>query len=350
MHSQLLRWATFEDTVRAAAWMHDVPVINIIGFSLTGYGEPSYGKLLEDALCAAGWSGNVREISYGGLSINALAGLISLAAKPIQYPDVVGLELATSFFSLHNYTLDQARPLVFAIANHFARSGTQRVFFLNLFRADLDDEDCVVRAIREASIEFGIPILDLKAPFRQMSNNEPFGTTDGIHPDLNGRQIIAGAITHFLASGPWDAARAVPTPMPEYSYLDLVPLLPDLPHHNYSARGKGILAAVAPAEYVADITMAKPEHVVGYCFLYGPETGFIEVTVGAQPSQELITFDEHSYYRRIGFRSLDERSDRVRLHVPRKVRDIALVHPTNLPTEGRCEFICGLIVKRLPQF
>jgi hypothetical protein len=349
MPPQLLKLATFEDAVRAAAWMRDVPAINIIGFSLTGYGDPSSGKLLEDALCAAGWTGTVREISYGGLSINALAGLIQLAAKPIQPSDIVVLELATSFFSLHKYTLDQARPLVFAIANHFARSGSQRVLFLNLFRADLDDEDCVVRAISEASHEFCIPILDLKAPFRKLSYNEPFGTTDGIHPDVNGRQMIAGAITHFLASGPWDRSRALHAPVLEYSYLDLVPLLKDLPRHKYSARGKCIIAAVAPAEFLADITLTKPEHVVGYCFLYGPETGFIEVAVGTLPSEELITFDENSYYRRIGFRPLDKFSDRLRLHVPRKVRDIALVHPTNLLTEGRCEFICGLIVKRATQ-
>jgi hypothetical protein len=105
---------------------------------------------------------------------------------------------------------------------------------------------------------------------------------------------------------------------------------------------------MAPADFEVELVLAKPEHVIGYCFLYGPETGFIEVTVGDQPVQELITFDEHSYYRRIGFRPLDARSDRVKLRVPNNVRDVALLAPTNLPTEGRLEFICGLVMKRTP--
>jgi hypothetical protein len=220
------------------------------------------------------------------------------------------------------------------------------VFFLNLFRADLDDNDCVVQAVREASHTFGIPVLDLKSPFRALSGDKPFGTTDGIHPDPTSRQMIADAMAGFLAAGPCPTARLASAAGPRYGYVDLVSRLPSLAQYEYEARGKGIRAAVAPAGFQAELPLGKVEHVVGYCFLYGPETGFIEVTVGDATMQELITFDEHSYYRRIGFRPLDARGDSVTLRVTEKVREIALIHPTRLPTEGRSEYVCGLIVRR----
>jgi hypothetical protein len=330
------------------AWLRDVPAIDVIGFSLTGYADAaSFGKLLEQGLRAQGWRGEVRDISYGGLSVNALAGLIPLAASPVQTQDIVALELATSFFALHGYSLDQARPLVFAVARHFADRAT-RVFFLNLFRPDLDDSDCVVQAIREASREFGIPILDLKSSFRARLTAAPFGTVDGIHPDAASRQTIADAMANFLVARPCPIAHQASAAGPEYAYVDLVPHLPVLARYDYEGRGKGIRAAVAPAGFQAELRLEQVEHVVGYCFLYGPETGFIEVTVGDTAMQELITFDENSYYRRIGFRPLDAKGDTVSIRVPAKTRAIELVRTSNLPTNGRSEYVCGLIVRRPP--
>lgn len=331
----------------ALEWLRDVPALNVIGFSLTGFGDAtSFGKLLEADLRQHGWAGVVREISYGGLSINALAALTPMAAAPVQVGDIVALELATSFFSQHKYSLDAARPLVFAIAEYFVSRGAQRVFFLDLFRADLDDNDCVVQAIREASRYFDLPVLDLKAMFRSLSIDKPVGTTDGVHPDAAARRMIADAIFGLLASGPWPVARPKPYAGPLYAYVDLVPRIHGLPRHAYEGRGKSICAVVAPAGFHVELELDQSEHVVGFCFLYGPDTGFVEVTVGDHPVQELITFDENSYYRRIGFRPLDAHGNRVAVRVLSKVRDMALVRASGIATQGRRDYLCGLIVKR----
>ena len=96
--------------------------INLIGFSITGYGgDTSFGQLLQTSLRRKGWQGSVRDISYGGLSVNALAGLIKSAASPVYSGDLVGLELATSFFSLQGYKLSDALPYVFSITKYLTR-------------------------------------------------------------------------------------------------------------------------------------------------------------------------------------------------------------------------------------
>lgn len=326
-------------------WLNIIPSINILGFSLTGYGEPSFGNIIESSLRSAGWQGCVREISYGGLSINALAGLIQLAIKPISSLDIIALELATSFFSLHNYTYEQALPLVKFIANHLVETGTRKIFFLNLFRPDLNDDDCVVLAIREVGKHYGIPILDLRQEFRDLLSTNEYGTTDGIHPNLSSRSIIASKVLEFLADGPWPTITSKSSIIQKYSYLDLVPSLADLPRYDYSGRGKQICAAQAHAGFRRELIFTRAESIMGYCFLYGPETGYIKISVGSGEGQELITFDEHSYYRRIGFRPLDTIGDRITIEVPAKVRDVALAKATNLAPGDRCEFICGLVIQ-----
>lgn len=323
------------------------PALDIIGFSLTGYGDAaSFGKVVEQRWRQAGWNGVVREISYGGLSVNALAALIDGAMAPVGPDDIVALELATSFYSLHKYTLQDARPLVDTIAEKVARRGCRHAFFLNLFRADLDDNDCVVQAIRESSERFGIPMLDLKPEFRALSVDGPFGTTDGIHPNLQAREKIADAIARHLEQ-PGLEAPVLPTCAgPTFDYFDLVPFAADYPGHHYEARGKSLDAVVVPADHSLTVELEVPAQLAGFCFLYGPETGFVSVQVDDGQPTELITYDEHSYYRRVGFRPLNARGRRIKVTVLDKVRNIALVRPSNLPPATRADYLCGLVIRR----
>lgn len=327
--------------------------INIIGFSLTGYGDDSsFGALLKERLLPKGWEGWVREISYGGLSVNALAGLIDGAARPVREGDLVVLELATSFFSLQGYKLTDALPYVFHIASYFVNKGGVEILFLNLYRSDLDDNDCVVQAIQRVASYFNIPILDLKAAFRSKAATSSVGTTDGVHPDLDSRRQIALEIDKFISKATFGCLMNRQEGGPAYRYFDLVHALPGMPKISYEARGKGIEALVAMAGDEIFLDFGCELNVVGFCFLYGPETGFVSVEIGNSDAIELITFDEHSYYRRIGFRPVNRVGRSLKVSVLPKTRDIALVRPTALKIESRRDFICGLVIKddccRLP--
>lgn len=319
--------------------------INIIGFSLTGFGDAtSFGRLLQERLQGRGYKGCVREISYGGLAINALAGLIDSATRAARPADWMALELATSFFSLHRYSYDDALPLVFHLVRFLVDRGHRKIFFLNLYRRDLDDEDCVVQAIRTVSRYFGVPILDLKKPFRDAAPGSSDGTTDGIHPDLGSRARIATAIEQFLDENASLTVRNRDGRGPSYRLLEVCALPHERERFHYAGRGKEMSALVLPAGERLSIDLGADEFVTGYCFLYGPETGYAMLSLDGREGLELITFDEHSYYRRIGFRPVQQRGRRAEVVALQKTRDVALVRATALKAESRREFVCGLVL------
>lgn len=321
--------------------------INIIGFSLTGYGnEGSIGKLLEARLQRdSGWQGCLREISYGGLAIDSLSGLLAGACGSVQAGDLVLLEIATSYYSLHGHSLDQARPFVLSMANYLARRQDCLVAFMNLYRQDLQDKDCVVQAIEEASAAFGIPVIDLKTCFRDGRLQGRFIAPDGVHPDLATRELLAQetavALSALQLALPLEPRRDLPS----YHYLDLVPLLPEYERFRYAGRGKELEAAVLPANTTIEVDLGLEYDIIGTCFLFGPETGFLQVTPEGQGMRELPTFDANSYYRRIGFRATELSTRKLTISVPEKRRKIALVRESNLPAASRCEFVCGLVVR-----
>jgi hypothetical protein len=327
-------------------WLVDIPQITIVGFSLTGYGNPSFGAFLQSKLRATGWSGSVKEISYGGLSINALSGLLEAELALLTSNGLLILELSTSFYSLHKYTVQDAIPFVSAIAK-LALESSQRMFcFLNLYRHDLDDNDCVVEAIDHIATTYAAPVLDLKTSFRSLYTSKTFGV-DGIHPDSTASELIAHKIYTFLGNGPWThVAPSATERYPDYEYLDLVPLLQGLDVFHYEARGATMRASIALPGSQLSIRFNRVLEVVGYYFLYGPETGFVNIALDDQATTELITFDEHSYYRRIGFRPLRLSGSTVTISVPPKTRSIVLVKQTNLATAGRREFLCGFLTHR----
>lgn len=319
--------------------------VHILGFSLTGFGDPeSYGALLQTVLRQAGYTGFVREVSYGGLSVNALAGLMESATAAVEAGDWIALELATSFMSLQGYTVDQALPYVFAITKHLLDRGHSKIVFLNLYRADLDDRDCVVQAIEAVSEFFGLPVCDLKSPFRRVSNLKAI-TTDGIHPSLGARRQIAEALARFLLAAVDPSPRHRDAVGPAYRYVDLSEVDPRFDVHSYSARGKCLKAAVVPAGFTMTHRFTREECVEGYCFLYGPETGYVNLQVQGSDAITLATFDEHSYYRRIGYRPVGQRGTSVSVTARHETRDVALVRETTLPRESRRELVCGVVLK-----
>ena len=320
--------------------------INLIGFSITGYGgDTSFGQLLQTSLRRKGWQGSVRDISYGGLSVNALAGLIKSAASPVYSGDLVGLELATSFFSLQGYKLSDALPYVFSITKYFVDRQDVNFFFLNLFRADLNDNDCIVQAIHLVSRYFNIPVLDLKTPFRIEIGQQIYRTTDSVHPDAGTRQVIADGIEEFIGSVDFSIQRNLSVAGSNYEYLDLSDRIVGRELFHYVDRGKSIDAAVMLAGETIEADLGYRLNIVGLCFLYGPETGFIVVEMDDTDPIELITFDEASYYRRIGFRPIQRIGRLLKIQIPHKTRNIQLQKLSALKAGPRCEFVCGLVIK-----
>lgn len=321
--------------------------INVIGFSFTGFGDTtSFGGLLQKNLKVRGYAGTVREISYGGLSVNALAGLIGTAIRPARLGDWIALELATSFFSQHGYKTRDALPYVFHIVNYLLDQGHRKVFFLNLYRRDLDDNDCVVQAIRAVGSHFAIPILDLKMSFRAAAVDAAAGTTDGVHPDLGSRQRIADEMECFLIShSPCSPPRFGDLLGPSYGFVECSTLPHDFEVFHYEARGKQITALVLPALARFRFDLGKPVFVEGYCFLYGPETGFVQLRMDESAGSALITYDENSYYRRIGFRPVQNFGRFLEILALEETRDVALVRPTGLKVGTRREFVCGVVLK-----
>lgn len=126
--------------------------ILVVGFSVTGYGDPNFPETLAN-LCLgekATQDWTVDYISLGGLSVDALSFLISGILKS-KKPNVLVLEIATSWFSLCHKDAKLAEHLVSRILTQ-ARSIISNIFFLNLYRQDLDDNDIVVEAIYKASL------------------------------------------------------------------------------------------------------------------------------------------------------------------------------------------------------
>ena len=73
--------------------------IKCIGFSVTGYGEFPYSMMLKEKLFDIGISADVSYASVGGLSVDALGYLLD-AMIGSDAPDVIVLEIATSWFSI----------------------------------------------------------------------------------------------------------------------------------------------------------------------------------------------------------------------------------------------------------
>lgn len=317
--------------------------ITFIGFSLTGYGDDSsYGRLLEDRLKKTPWRGQVREVSYGGLSVNALAGLMKEATASVQSNDVVALEIATSFFSLQGYKLSDALPYVFAITKELVERKDVDIFFLNLYRSELDDNDSVVQAINIVAEYFSIRVLDLKSQFRISGD---FKTVDGVHPDLNTRNLVATEIEGFLSQHKFVPLANVGVNGPSYKLVNFSSFPTGLESYTYQGRGKQMISLILLPEKEVEIDLGNKMEIDGFCFLYGPETGYVEVDVDGEGMTELVTHDEFSYYRRVGTRPLRRHGRILTIRTPAKRRDVKLLKSPDGKVASRREFISGVIVK-----
>lgn len=326
--------------------------IKILGFSFTGYGnELSFGKIFESQ-----WNFdnnvkiNVVDISYGGLSINALSGLVGGALKESAPGDVICLEVATSFYSQQAHTVKDAKKFILYLIDYLA-SRKLRFFFLNLYRVDLDDNDCVVQAIQHYADEFNIKILDLKKEFRKdiAINNNVLTEADLVHPNFAARSLIASKLEYFIRENINLFAQINYKRIDEmkiYSYHD-VTINSDsgMGTYLYEGRGKSINSIVLLPNTRLKISFDVDVLLKGFYFLYGPETGYVSLKTDSK-TVELITYDENSYYRRVGFRPIDLFCKSLEILSEPRIRDIKLVRETSLKVESRRDFVCGFLIEK----
>jgi hypothetical protein len=170
--------------------------IRCIGFSVTGFGEPSYPEVMQSYFYANGPSIDVSFCKLSGLSIDALPYLMSSIIRKEDNIDLVILEITTSWFSLYKKGVNEADPYIDLIVNYIQSIGAS-ILFLNLYRKELSDFCNVVSGINKYVGKY--PILSLKKYYRdQYHLTGSDGTKDGVHPTQDSINYIAEIVCKFI--------------------------------------------------------------------------------------------------------------------------------------------------------
>ena len=297
--------------------------IKCIGFSVTGYGDPSYPVAMESYFRQKSIDVNVSYSSVGGLSIDALPYLLKGVVKKGDI-DLVILEITTSWFSYVRTQQEEANNYLRLIINYL-ESIEVRIIFLNLYRADIDDNDIVVRAIKKLTQE-KYPIIDFKAHYRkQFIAAGDDGTTDGVHPKPETIDYFVANVCEFINSN-YGLLKIYQAELKNSTYFDLISL--EVPsekrcifdnHHGLVAQ----TAILDQTEYL-ELRFDKKTRISGIFYIFGPDTNQVNLTLDG----EIINIpmrDEMSYYRRIGYRYLGIRDvEYLKVQHPQEILDVRL--------------------------
>lgn len=315
--------------------------IKCVGFSVTGYGEPSYPIAISHRLKELGIDAEVTYNSIGGLSIDSLPFLLKSFIKKGE-ADLVVLELATSWFSLIHTNINSAIKYLNLIISYLENIET-KIVFLNLYRKNIDDEDIVVQAIKSLSNN-KYPILDFKKNFRsQLNEKKDDGTIDGVHPTKETISHIAEQFCNFLIEN--------------YSSLTL---------HSNSSNFEGLLNLHIPSSFHEyEIFNFKNRHginldcykipwgvkikhnfpqntvLTGLFFLYGPDTNQINLSLDNEKIN-IPMRDEMSFYRRLGFKhfgAIDVKS--IEIEHPTELLDIKFTKDSNQDVKVLNNYLIG---------
>lgn len=275
--------------------------ITIIGFSVTGFGEPSFIDLLRDQFKQSQHNIQIEFASFGGLSIDslpfAIKGLVDL-----QNTDLVILEITTSWWNRSSPTLELTEKYLNLIIDQ-VQSEVPNISFLNLYREDTKDCDMVVDAIELASKRFGYPVLDLK---KLEASNE---TIDGVHPTPAAIIQISNALYRFIIKYAYFFEKNIVNWRVKKPQISLQLVTPhfssdQLTYQFNSKYGKKIDTVEMPQGYLASHFFKTPVKFSGVFFLYGPDTNFMHLQIN-NILYEIAAHDPMSFYRRIGFKRFD---------------------------------------------
>ena len=285
--------------------MLDSVKIKCIGFSVTGYGNPSYPIAMENYFKKSGATVHVSYSSVGGLSIDALPYLLKTIVKKGDV-DLIILEITTSWFSFVRTHQEEANNYIKLIINYL-ESIDVKIVFLNLYRKDTDDNDIVVQAIH--NLAYGkYPILDFKAHYRkQFTVTGDDGTTDGVHPKSETIEHFSTKVCEFIQNNLTNIKINQST-LQNSGYYDLLTLKAsqDKEHFFDNHHGLALSATKVGQGEVLEMQFSEKKRISGIFYMFGPDTNQLNLTLDG----ELINVpmrDEMSYYRRIGYRYLGVR-------------------------------------------
>ena len=297
--------------------------IKCIGFSVTGYGDPSYPIAMENYFKKSGNSVQVSYSSVGGLSIDALPYLLKTIVR-MGDVDLVILEITTSWFSFVRTHQEEANNYIKLIINYL-ESIDVKIVFLNLYRKDTDDNDIVVQAIH--TLAYGkYPILDFKAHYRKQFTDTGYdGTTDGVHPKPEAIEQFSASVCEFIRNNLTNI-KINQSILKNPSYFDLVTLKASKDKEHFFDNHHGLVLSTTKVDQGEVLEMQFPEkkRISGIFYIFGPDTNQVNLTLDS----ELINIpmrDEMSYYRRIGYRYLGIRDVQIlKVEHPLEVMEIKL--------------------------
>lgn len=286
--------------------------IKCVGFSVTGYGDPCYPILMENCFKANGDNVKVSYSAVGGLSIDALPYLLKIFVKKDEV-DLVILEIATSWFSLHRTCQEQANEYIKMIVDYL-ESIQVKIMFLNLYRKDLNDCDSVVRAISSVTNK-KYPILDFKSHYRRylLEINDD-GTADGVHPKLETIEYVSAETCKFIKNN-IDLFKVYPSQ--RKVEFDLITVGTASQVHHFD-NGHGLVLPLTKLEHgeVIEIEFPQEKKISGIFFMWGPDTNQVNLTLDSTVIN-IPMRDKMSFYRRAGYLDFGTRA----------VKKITIEHP-----------------------
>jgi hypothetical protein len=298
--------------------------IKCIGFSVTGYGNPSYPNEMEVYFRKKNIDVNVSYFSADGLSIDALPYLIKGVIKKGDI-DLVILEITTSWFSHVRKLQEEANNYLRLIIGYLESIET-RIIFLNLYRENNDDNDFVVQAIKQLAQQ-KYPILDFKAYYRkQFIETGCNGTTDGVHPKPETIKYLVSNLCDYIEKN-YEMLKIYPSTLENPSNFDLFSLeAPIEETYTFDNRhGLVMKGAILKQGEFKEIKFDKNTRISGIFYIFGPDTNQVDLTLDDE-TINIPMRDENSYYRRIGYRYLGVRDVRyLKVQHPKEILEIKLV-------------------------
>ena len=274
--------------------------IKCIGFSVTGYGDPSYSVALSDLFKENGTDVNVSYSSVGGLSIDALPYMLPFMVHEGE-ADLVVLEITTSWFSLVRKNIQEAIYYIQLILGYFENIETN-IIFLNLYRKDIDDFDIVRQAIDQLAHD-NYTIIDMKAQYRNRAIEVGDGTNDGVHPNAETINQIARILHHTISSKSFVSKNIVR----DFDVGMLSLVTPANLDYSFDSRhGLIIKSKILIANEEINFEFNDEQKITGIFYLMGPDSSSVSLHL----NEEEVTvpmYDEMSFYRRIGYRYLGTR-------------------------------------------
>ena len=276
--------------------------ILFFGFSVTRYGNPPYPVRLKEILVEQGIDDY--DISYaalGGVSLECIP-FITEHLKKLS-PDLIFFEIATSHYALTPKDINRTKDIFLKLFENLSIF-CNKIVFLLLPRKDIEGE-CPIRvALDQLRAEYSFGLIEMRDAFNSDWERH---AVDLVHPSSLGIEKICREIMHYLQgmgtlnlnidnSASMSRELFLSNFAPHHKY----PLLRLFEHSHFSYK-----AVPMATGDILEFRLDEACHLHGIFYLMGPETSSLDIRF-LDKTLSVRTFDQHSYYYRIGFTPFQE--------------------------------------------